>query len=381
MADIPPAFQAEWELLLSTMEQLRVDNYNCAAAVTWLAYDVLLTFSEEYKYIWRRSWSFLPKALYIFARYYGIFQLSFLLQVSTSTTTTPKVNFCHFWFWFYDISGFSVFSLIVNIIFVMRLHALFNRNSKLLIALVGLVLLPLAGELYSITNNTIGDQVIPRPIPNFPGCIPTNRATKRTLIAWIPNMLIGLTFFLLTSYRIFLMLQEQLPQGNLRSWNKRQMRPLLGPMLTQFMQDGALYFAIIFLTTLTCTIMTMIQKSEALTTVAYPWLTAVYSFAGSRLIINLRRVSITASTSRNVLVSTQKPETLELHFRPGVIPLHSNLNPEDRDAISTQSTQTLIFIDESASADNDHDGPTDAHSDFDPSLGSFIVAQDVTDES
>lgn len=53
----------------------------------------------------------------------------------------------------------------------------------------------------------------------------------------------AVTFFLLTSYRIFLMLQEQLPQGNLRSWNKRQMRPLLGPMLTQFMQDGALYFA------------------------------------------------------------------------------------------------------------------------------------------
>ncbi|KZS89236.1 hypothetical protein SISNIDRAFT_458967 [Sistotremastrum niveocremeum HHB9708] len=359
MADIPPAFQAEWELLLSTMEQLRVDNYNCAAAVTWLAYDVLLTFSEEYKYIWRRSWSFLPKALYIFARYYGIFQLS------TSTTTTPK--FCHFWFWFYDISGFSVFSLIVNIIFVMRLHALFNRNSKLLIALVGL------GELYSITNNTIGDQVIPRPIPNFPGCIPTNRATKRTLIAWIPNMLIGLTFFLLTSYRIFLMLQEQLPQGNLRSWNKRQMRPLLGPMLTQFMQDGALYFAMFVsfsvpITTLTCTIMTMIQKSEAFTT-------------GSRLIINLRRVSITASTSRNVLVSTQKPETLELHFRPGVNPLHAhpNLGVQDRDVISTQSSQT--FVDESASADDGHDGPADVDSDFDPSLGSFIVAEDVTDES
>ncbi|KAJ7429465.1 hypothetical protein B0H11DRAFT_1944803 [Mycena galericulata] len=60
--------------IYAALSQTRQSNYSWAAAVAFLAYDICLTFAHEVKYIWRERWS-LVKVLYLFGRYYGLFNL------------------------------------------------------------------------------------------------------------------------------------------------------------------------------------------------------------------------------------------------------------------------------------------------------------------
>ncbi|KAJ7112693.1 hypothetical protein C8R44DRAFT_856274 [Mycena epipterygia] len=50
-----------------------------AAALTWVVYDVSLTFEREVVSVWRSSWS-LSKILFLFSRYHTIIALGFFLM-------------------------------------------------------------------------------------------------------------------------------------------------------------------------------------------------------------------------------------------------------------------------------------------------------------
>ncbi|KAJ7796542.1 hypothetical protein B0H13DRAFT_2392579 [Mycena leptocephala] len=57
----------------------------CAiAALTWVVYDVCLTFDRELSSVWRSSWS-ISKILFIFSRYHTIFALGFFLMEAIGT--------------------------------------------------------------------------------------------------------------------------------------------------------------------------------------------------------------------------------------------------------------------------------------------------------
>ncbi|KAJ7348306.1 hypothetical protein DFH08DRAFT_936358 [Mycena albidolilacea] len=54
------------------------------AAVTWVMYDVCLTWDRELSSVWRSSWS-ISKILFIFSRYHTIFALGFFLMEAIGT--------------------------------------------------------------------------------------------------------------------------------------------------------------------------------------------------------------------------------------------------------------------------------------------------------
>ncbi|KAJ6566186.1 hypothetical protein B0H19DRAFT_1373885 [Mycena capillaripes] len=54
------------------------------AAVTWVVYDVCLTWDRELSSVWRSSWS-VSKILFIFSRYHTIFALGFFLMEAIGT--------------------------------------------------------------------------------------------------------------------------------------------------------------------------------------------------------------------------------------------------------------------------------------------------------
>ncbi|KAF6754728.1 hypothetical protein DFP72DRAFT_363685 [Ephemerocybe angulata] len=55
-------------------------RYSRAAAMTLLSCDITSNFADEVEYIWRARWT-LIKVLYIFARYYALGNLSFVMAV------------------------------------------------------------------------------------------------------------------------------------------------------------------------------------------------------------------------------------------------------------------------------------------------------------
>ncbi|KZT39317.1 hypothetical protein SISSUDRAFT_1061253 [Sistotremastrum suecicum HHB10207 ss-3] len=303
--------QQEWQELLTTLDQFRAVNYSIASALAWLVYDTVCHLPSEIEYIWRAKWSF-PKVLYIFARYWGIFQLGFELGVNNSVTVGVDNLYCKFWLWFYTFSGFVVFTTTVNVIFVLRIHALYNRSKRILALLIGLVLLEFGTELYVTLSQALLNDVIPRPLPFIPGCLISNGVTNRALIAWVPNFSVGFGFFVLTVIKLYQTLREQHSQSTTTGvfrLTSRQIKSSLGPMLTMFIRDGALFFALLFSISVVCAVMTIVYQHSEIVTLAYPWLVSVYAYSGSRLILNIRSVGVSKPQHSTV------PGTLEFFNR------------------------------------------------------------------
>ncbi|KZT39409.1 hypothetical protein SISSUDRAFT_1045565 [Sistotremastrum suecicum HHB10207 ss-3] len=333
-------FEQEWQELITALSQLRAVNYSLASALGWLVYDTICNAPSEIDLIWRAKWSF-PKFLYIFARYWGIFLLGFELGVNTSVTL--GLDFCKFWFWFYSFSGFVVFTTTVNIIFLLRIHALYNRSKKVLALLIGLVLLEFGTELYVTLDQAIHDDVIARPVPFFPGCLLGNGVTDRALVAWVPNLFVGFSFFVLTMIKLYQTLRDRYPQsGGVLQLSSRQIKGSLGPMLTMFIRDGALFFFLLFGVSVVCTVMTVVFKHTSLVELAYPWLIAVYAYSGSRLILNLRSVVMYRTHH------SSGPETLELSNRSPKLPASANSGAR---SLSYGISETVLNISSDGSLD------------------------------
>ncbi|KZT35852.1 hypothetical protein SISSUDRAFT_1064169 [Sistotremastrum suecicum HHB10207 ss-3] len=346
----------EWQLLLTTLDQLRITNYSLASALTFLVYDTVCNSPSEIALIWRAKWSF-PKFLYIFARYWGIFYLGFELGVSVSVTldvngfnnllpilsvlTLPVAAS------FGSVSlssGFVAFTTTVNIIFLLRIHALYNRSRKVLALLIGLVLLEFGTELYVTLMQALENNVIPRPLPFVSGCIISNGVTNRELVAWIPNLLVGFSFFVLTIIKLYQTLRDRYPQsGGVLQLTSQQIKGSLGPMLTMFIRDGALFFALLFGISVVCAVMTSVFKDSSLLTLAYPWLVGVYAYSGSRLILNLRSVLVAKANPTSF-----GPNSLELSNRMPKLPTGRSAPTI---SLSFGPTDTLFEIPNPASLD------------------------------
>ncbi|KAL6301064.1 hypothetical protein BKA93DRAFT_492899 [Sparassis latifolia] len=83
--------QAELQVLYSTLQGLQVAGLSSVAALTWLTFDILMTFGQEVDYIWKAKWTY-PKCLYITARYYGLVNLIILTAVSVNTNLSVEVR-------------------------------------------------------------------------------------------------------------------------------------------------------------------------------------------------------------------------------------------------------------------------------------------------
>ncbi|KAH7906464.1 hypothetical protein BJ138DRAFT_1117543 [Hygrophoropsis aurantiaca] len=283
---------AALEALIVSIQQIRTDNSvtrklhantlmtvflhlspALVSAIAFLIYDIALKFDKEVEYVWKARWS-IPKVLFIFGRYYGLL---------------------------FNIGGEILFTTVVNVIIIMRLNAMY-QNFKVLVSLIVLLVCEFALELYitlimaiSTAENVI---TIPLDLP-FPGCLSNpgdNR--ERTLICWIPTLIIATVFCLMTIAKLF--------EGG--RWKLHRLRESrnFSPLIVSFIRDGALIFSLIFVILLASTIVTIVTNSE-LTNLPMPWLIAVYSFCASRLVLNPREVA-----SRRHVVTALPNDTIEL---------------------------------------------------------------------
>ncbi|ESK95647.1 hypothetical protein Moror_12572 [Moniliophthora roreri MCA 2997] len=279
---------AALQALFTVLDQNRKVDYMSLSAIAFLAYDIIIMFDAEVEFVWSAVWS-LPKILYIFARYYGIAFLILEFAVKQQLGLSLKLcAYCRSYLWFYSLGGAIIFTTTINAILVMRLHALYGKKVKVLLWLLFLLIGEFAAELYISTLVGIAtDKTTMLAPPGIPlgGCLAT-APQNLTLVAWVPCLIAATIFFFMTLYQMFDSLSRRSAKLQLED-----LQQSFTPLLRSFYVDGAIYFSLIATILLICTV-TTITLDGPLIQIALPWLIAIYSFSGSRLVLNLRRTAL-----------------------------------------------------------------------------------------
>ncbi|PBK58691.1 hypothetical protein ARMSODRAFT_967519 [Armillaria solidipes] len=300
-SDSSPAatMEAEIRALFQVMEQTRMTNYSLLASSMFLVYDIMLNLDKEVQYIWKSRRSF-PNALYIFARYYSVFYNITMFPVGNIVGLSIQK-----WFYVNILAGDIFFTTVVNIILVMRLNAMYRSVKGLWHFL--LLKVTFTGELYGCIKDSIVTAkeafLAPLGLP-WPGCV-SHTDVKLTLTSWIPCGIVATIFFFMTVTKV-------LQDGR---WKLSQLKSMkrISPLLVSFVRDGAIFYFL-------CTFMvTLLNNGFAV--FLNGWLIAIYSFAASRLILNLREAAYRGN------VDTMFQQSLSLSTRQGQIvfaPGHPN---------------------------------------------------------
>ncbi|KAF8511253.1 hypothetical protein BU17DRAFT_69690 [Hysterangium stoloniferum] len=130
------------ETLVDIIRNLRGSNTNTISATALLAYDILITFGQEFEFIWCSSWS-LVKSVYLFTRYYP---LAFLLanafvltrndMPAENVTVAARVSIT-----FKYGRGAATLWPLTGALIVVRIFALYDRNKKAVGLFVGSIAL------------------------------------------------------------------------------------------------------------------------------------------------------------------------------------------------------------------------------------------------
>ncbi|TFK32096.1 hypothetical protein BDQ12DRAFT_528131 [Crucibulum laeve] len=280
--------------LYTALREGQQANCSHVAVLSILVYDTLLNFSREVEHIWSAKWS-LPKILYIWARYYGPVHVAVTLAVTTRLNMPAAVN---------------VERICGGCPWVVQSHS--QRSVTVLYFLCTLLIGEFAAELYICVKIALitTKNVFPAPF-GLPlrGCL-TEAETTFTLYAWIPCLLVATTFFLMTLWKFL----GSPKIKDIKEW-RFSTRGAFSPLVMSFFRDGTIFFLLIAVTLLYSSVFVLLVKGR-LQEIQIPWLISVYSFAGSRLILNLREVAAKGSNDANAGHSSGWDESLSLRAIP-----------------------------------------------------------------
>ncbi|KAF8070440.1 hypothetical protein FPV67DRAFT_1487414 [Lyophyllum atratum] len=237
------------------------------AALTFLAWDIVITVDDEIKFIWPKPWT-LTKFLYFYARYVPLMvQISILFvgtDVSSALHFTP--HDCYIWQVYQGIAAFSIVGA-VDIILILRVIALYHGNPVIRILLALLYILELVGMSVGIGL-----------------AIPGIRYDEICLVTDIPPSLaiyggsaisFQVILFVLTTWKFF----EAVRSG----WGDV-------PLLVLQMRDGTWAFVLLMAVYIGQASLYGLEN-HALAGVLFGWLITAFSFSGYRILLNLNHLS------------------------------------------------------------------------------------------
>ncbi|KAI0080917.1 hypothetical protein K474DRAFT_1704214 [Panus rudis PR-1116 ss-1] len=235
MSDPSPSnAAAEIELLIDVIKVNRIAGYLQVSMVAFMAYDILLNLRREIEHIWLFS------------------------------------------------AGPTLFTSVINVILVLRIHALYRASVRLLVALVLLLIAELSLNLYTAVKVMRTEHLgVPPPGIPFQGCL--FETAQNTLTSWIPGLIVATTMFALTIFKFFRLIHE----GASISWRDIDSKGVL----FLFFRDGTVYFMLIFAIVLVSMLCDIVDSLTIAASDVAPLLVVVYSHAGTRLILNLRSAS------------------------------------------------------------------------------------------
>ncbi|KZT04617.1 uncharacterized protein LAESUDRAFT_288417 [Laetiporus sulphureus 93-53] len=226
---------------------------SAVAALCFLVWDICLTTDDEVNHIWLKPWA-LPKMLYFLTRYSSLVVL--ILRNVWGMT-------CRQWIVVEGVSAL-VLELAVQLMVVMRLHAMYAGNEKI----KRLMVAPFVAEAL-IMMTTLGLSV-PR-IMTSPMCLGASIPIEM-IIYCVTAIFYECLLFILTVSRYVYVRRE--------GWQN-------AALLNVMFRDGILAFSVIIAVMINNTVL-FATGPRALAVLGFPWLLAVLGSAGSRLILNLR---------------------------------------------------------------------------------------------
>ncbi|KAH7916163.1 hypothetical protein BJ138DRAFT_691561 [Hygrophoropsis aurantiaca] len=231
------------------------------SAVTWLIWDWCLTFDDEVRFVWSKSYKVPIKWAFLSARYVGILSLCSghilnLIPISCQA----KLGLL--------LALDQILVTTVEIIMVLRVHALYNRNHRMGIFLG---FLAISGTIAEILGWALS-----MPVAQFdPQCVVIHIGPSSPSFLIIFLAIDGL-FLLLTLLKCIHAIKTS---GN---WV---------PVISVMLRDGTLaFFAITAL--MLPNIILLITAHGAFAQILTPHFTAMMSCLGCRLILNMQRLPL-----------------------------------------------------------------------------------------
>jgi len=153
--------------ILTIFHEIQIYNYIQVSSIAVLAFDYLLTFSDEVEFVWNGKLNPVPFLFYI-NRYLPFFDGA--LHITNQFLFDPSVSTCHTLFHMYG--WLTVFGyLIANSIVVLRTYAIWENRRDVGFSLFTLLFLCIVGMCYCTERFLLSFLFIPSPSRSaFPGC-------------------------------------------------------------------------------------------------------------------------------------------------------------------------------------------------------------------
>ncbi|KJA23306.1 hypothetical protein HYPSUDRAFT_54481 [Hypholoma sublateritium FD-334 SS-4] len=227
-----------------------IGNYMTASAITVLVYEIVASFDREIDHIWRSSWS-IPKALYLFSRYYPLIYLSIGMGYSTlpyvPQNHTPELtasSSCQAHVWYRGFGGFVLIVPTVSMIFFFRVAAIYGNKPKFVAFLVVLFLVP-AGLSMTSTH-------LPPWVPTSESCLFEEEwqslpiySLSIPLLGWVPPLGNSALLFVFTLLRLWSPFHEAVSTADTTALNIKRIKRK-SPILSSLFTDGIVYFFLVF---------------------------------------------------------------------------------------------------------------------------------------
>jgi len=189
--ELPPSIL---HTIISEVGNTQTSRYNEIAVVALYVYDLVTTLDKEIELIWLKPMSLL-KALFLINRYLAVFTSIFNASVFVSQDPNLSTSLCTNWFK-YQAWEAIVSLIVIQMILLIRLWAMYNRNNILLGSMVAFGTLQVAASSAIMGLSLSHALVSSQPAPGFIVCstvMPSYFAAY-----WIPILAFETTLFILT---------------------------------------------------------------------------------------------------------------------------------------------------------------------------------------
>ncbi|GJE98013.1 hypothetical protein PsYK624_142350 [Phanerochaete sordida] len=248
----------------ATVQGKLYTSYGAVSAVMWMLYDTAIHFDVEVDCIWRRPTTWVKYA-YAFVRYVPILNGGAVLALTANLTYPPAG--CRGWI-IDQLVVIECVTVAVELVLMLRVYAMYNRN-KIVGALVGG---GFAAEA-ALMGTTLA-LVVPRQTFT-PDCLVAS-SPGIYMAYWLSSLCFETALFALTLYKFL--------RGVARARGRHS-------VLFLFVRDGTWAYAIIFAAMLFNTLMYQLVTTP-LAGMGYFFALSIMSFAGSHILLNIRRLGM-----------------------------------------------------------------------------------------
>ncbi|CAL1694131.1 unnamed protein product [Somion occarium] len=322
--------------------QTRQYVHFCEAATTfWLLYDWVISMGDEIELIWTSA-NTTPKFLYFISRYFGLVTQFVYVTDAMPLYCRTQLIFRTFTYYVLHVS--------VELSLLIRIYALWNQSKKVAIILASVFGLVQAANIVMLV---IAETVMIGPLVPYPSNWPINGcfvlSNPRFFRAcWIPILVFETLLFVMNTMKCL------------------SYRPLSRtPLVVRLFRDGTIYYALMCVVLLLRTFSQ--YRSNLLSNfVTDTFMTAVFSYAGSALMLSIRSLAAERDRLTNIIpnLSEITPIDPAVSGMPSMKrpiqgrPLSQNCVPHGEPVSSTaQDTSSHCHIEETRRSFDIHSSP------------------------